>query len=186
MSTTLPERISAHRAASTGTSGATNTRGTTRAGRPARRSTPRQLLRFGLVGILNTAIDVLAYNLLVWRFDLRTSPALLLANAVAYALGAINSFALNRRWTFGRQGHRTAGEVGRFVVTTLGGISLNDLLLWLLTRALLPVLGPTRLWANAAKIGAIGGSVLLSYLGMRFWVFARRASPAATNKEYFS
>ncbi len=142
-------------------------------------TTLRQLLRFSLVGVLNTAIDVLALNLLVWLFDLRTTPTLLLANAVAYALGAINSFALNRRWTFGRRDPRTAEEVGRFIATTLGGIALNDALLWLLSRALLPVFGPTQLWANAAKFGAIAGSVLLSYLAMRLWVFAQRAPASA-------
>ena len=137
-------------------------------------TTVRQLLRFGLVGALNTAIDVLALNLLVWLFDLRTTPTLLLANAAAYALGAINSFVFNKRWTFGSRKASTPGEVVRFAFTTLAGIGVNDLLLWLLSKALLPLLGPTQLWANAAKVGSIGGTVLLSYLGMRLWVFAQR------------
>ncbi|HET9016905.1 MAG TPA: GtrA family protein [Thermomicrobiaceae bacterium] len=139
----------------------------------ARRATARQLLRFGTVGALNTTIDVAALNVLVWALALRTTPELLVANAVAYGLGAVNSFLLNRRWTFGRRGPGTAGEAWRFAATTAAGIALNDALLWLLSRALLPLLGPTALWANAAKLGAIGGSVLISYLGMRLWVFAQ-------------
>ena len=144
--------------------------------RPAPRG---QILRFGLVGGLNTAIDALAFNALLWAFEPRATWAVLLANACAYALGAINSFALNKYWTFGSSRPTTRDEVARFMATTLGGIALNDALLWVIGGALLATLGPTPLWATTAKIASIGGTVLISYLGMRFWVFARRA-PAAT------
>jgi putative flippase GtrA len=143
-------------------------------------ATLRQLLLYTLVSILHTAAELLAFNLLVWRFDLRTTFTLVLANTVAYALGAACSFALNRRWTFGRHDLSAVGELARYFATTLGGIALNDVLLYVLSRALLPLLGPTQLWANAAKLGAIGGTVLLSYLGMRLWVFARHEPARAS------
>ncbi|MGZ3582521.1 MAG: glycosyltransferase [Ktedonobacterales bacterium] len=142
-------------------------------------TTLTRLLRFSLVGVLNTCIDVVALNLLVWLFTLRTTPVLLVANAVAYALGAVNSFAFNRCWTFDRRGASTGGEVGRFIATTLAGMILNDALFWMLSKALVPMLGSTQLWANAAEVGAIGGTVLLSYVGMRLWVFAQRAPSRA-------
>lgn len=134
-----------------------------------------QFLRFGMVGLLNTAIDILALNLLLTLFAVRSLPGVLLANAVAYALGAVNSFFLNKRWTFGQRQPITLGEVGRFALTTCAGIALNDALLAALGWALLPLLGPTVLWANLVKLGAIGGTVCVSYLGMGFWVFARRS-----------
>jgi putative flippase GtrA len=148
--------------------------------RAGTRTLPAQFLRFCFVGVLNTAIDVLALNALLAIFDLRTTPQILLANAAAYALGAVNSFVLNKHWTFGRRNPVSRHEVGRFALTTLAGIALNDALLWAIGRALLPVLGPTAHWANAAKLGAIGGSVLLSFLGMRLWVFAQRTTAPVT------
>jgi hypothetical protein len=77
----------------------------------------------------------------------------------------VNSFMLNRRWTFGRCDRSTASEIRRFIATTLGGIALNDALLWLLSMAMLPVLGPTQLWANTAKIGQISWLLALAHVG---------------------
>lgn len=139
--------------------------------RPAR----TQFLRFGLVGVLNTAIDMLALNVLLQVFAVRTLPGVLLANAGAYALGASNSFVLNKRWTFGRTNPTTTREAGRFALTTLAGIALNDALLAGFGHLLLPLLGATALWANVVKLCAIGGTVGVSFVGMRCWVFARRA-----------
>jgi hypothetical protein len=56
---------------------------------------------------------------------------------------------------------------------TLAAIACNDLILWLMSNILHPVhLTPT-LWTNVSKVVAIGGTILLSYLGMRLWVFVQ-------------
>ena len=149
---------------------------------PIPRALRAPFVRFALVGALNTTIDALALNLLIWLFDLRATAPILLANAVAYTLGAVNSFILNKRWTFGSRRPTAGDEVARFAATTLAGIALNDLLLWLIGAALLPALGPTALWATVSKLAAIAGSVSISYLGMRCWVFARRAPATARSR----
>ncbi len=132
-----------------------------------------QLFRFGLVGCLNTTIDLLVLNMLLWLWPTQNTWALLLENSFAYAFGALNSFILNKYWTFRCYGRANRREVARFVATTLAGLVCNDLMLWLLSGALqqLP-LNPT-LGTNIAKVLAIGGTVLISYLGMRLWVFVQ-------------
>jgi len=132
-----------------------------------------QLLRFGLVGCLNTAIDLLALNGLFWLFPTRSIGLLLIENSLAYSIGAVNSFLVNRWWTFHVPGRAGRREVGRFALTTLAGVACNNLLLWLMGTLLHPVLVSAVVWANASKLAAIGGTVLISYLGMRLWVFVR-------------
>lgn len=134
-----------------------------------------QLLRFGLVGCLNTVIDQLVLNALFWLFPTRNIGLLLIENSLAYSVGAVNSFLLNKYWTFHFPGRAKSREVGRFALTTLAGVACNTLLLWLLGTLLHPVLVSAVLWANTAKIMALGGTVLISYLGMRLWVFVRPA-----------
>ena len=56
----------------------------------------RQSLRFGTVGLANTAIGLLAIYAVIFFFN--TGPAI--ANAIGYAIGLTVSFALNRFWTF--------------------------------------------------------------------------------------
>jgi 4-amino-4-deoxy-L-arabinose transferase-like glycosyltransferase/putative flippase GtrA len=132
-----------------------------------------QLLRFGLVGCFNTMIDLLVLNALLWLWPTQNTWALLLDNSLAYSFGALNSFILNKYWTFRCHTRTNPGEVARFLVTTLAGLLCNDVLLWLLSGVLQQTsLSPT-LGTNVAKVLAIGGTVLISYLGMRLWVFVQ-------------
>jgi putative flippase GtrA len=140
-------------------------------------STFWQLLRFSLVGCLNTAVDLLALNALFWLFPTRNIGLLLMENSLAYSVGAVNSFLLNKYWTFRCAGRAGPREVERFALTTLAGVACNNLLLWLMGTLLHPVFVSAVLWANASKLVAIGGTVLISYLGMRLWVFVRPAPP---------
>jgi putative flippase GtrA len=133
-----------------------------------------QLVRFGLVGGVNTAIDLLTFNGLLWLFPTSNLLVSLLFNTLAYSVGAINSFLLNKYWTFQRRQRITAREVSRFVITTLLGIGCNDLLLWSANSLLSPLIAYSRFWVNASKIIALVGTVLISYLGMRLWVFTNR------------
>jgi len=57
----------------------------------------RQSLRYTTVGLVNTAIGLMAIFAIIFFFN--TYPAL--ANAIGYAIGLTVSFVLNRFWTFG-------------------------------------------------------------------------------------
>jgi putative flippase GtrA len=132
---------------------------------------PRQALRFCLVGGLNTLLDLLILNGLLWLFPTTSSLVLLVFNAVAYSFGAVNSFVLNKYWTFERRQRTTPRELGRFALTTLVGIAWSSGILWLASNMLHPLLINPTLWANASKVFAIGGTTIISFLGMRLWVF---------------
>nr|BBH93034.1 hypothetical protein KTA_12330 [Thermogemmatispora argillosa] len=133
-----------------------------------------QLLRFAITGGLNTLIDILVLNALVWLLDVKSTPLLLACNIAAYCAGAINSFILNKYWTFGTREPINGGELVRFALITLSGSLWSSAILWLAGLALEHVLINPTLWTNAAKIIAIGGTALISYLGLRLWVFVQR------------
>ena len=134
----------------------------------------KQMLRFGLAGGLNTLIDLLILNSLLWLFPTNSTRMLLAYNSLAYSIGAINSFLLNKYWTFGQKQRTTRGEVARFTLVTIGGILWSSLILWLASLALHSFLLNATVWANVSKLVAIGGTALISYLGMRLWVFVSR------------
>jgi len=141
--------------------------------RKTRGRTIWQFVRFGLVGCVNTTIDLLILNGLLWLWPGQNIARLLLFNTIAYACGTLNSFVFNRYWTFQRGGRPEAREGARFLLVTLAAIVCNDLILWLMSKILLPVhLNPT-LWTNISKVAAIGGTILVSYLGMSLWVFVQ-------------
>ena len=112
-------------------------------------------------------------NGLLWLWPGQGMTRLLLANTIAYACGALNSFFFNRYWTFQRPGRLKAREGMRFLLITLAAIVCNDLILWFMGKILHPAHLNVTLWANISKVAAIGGTILISYLGMRLWVFVQ-------------
>jgi len=85
----------------------------------------RQVLRFMTVGVSNTLVTLLAYGALV-----TIGAPVVFASVVAFCLGALNGFVLNRRWTFpGAGGGAAVGA--RYVVVQAAGLALNTVGVWL-------------------------------------------------------
>lgn len=122
----------------------------------------RQFVKYGIVGASNTVLTFVIYTILVEALGVEYVIALL----VGYLAGSLNSYLLNRHWTF-RAGHLAHGSVGpRFAVVQIVAIAANTALLVLfvddlhvhkiLAQAILtvPVLAVTffvnRAWSFAA------------------------------------
>ena len=79
-----------------------------------------QFVKFGIVGVSNTLLFFAVYTLLLKGFGVWY----LAASGIGFAVGAVNGFLLNRRWTF-------AGHVGdaltpvRWTVVQGCGLLLN-------------------------------------------------------------
>src|SRR2546421_568298 len=132
-----------------------------------------QIVRFGIVGVLNTTVDIIALNILLWRFPTHDANLLLFYNSIAYMLGALNSFGFNKYWTFKHKQAVTGSEIFRFAIVNIIGILCNDGIIWSVASILHTVIANHTLWANASKGCAIIGTTSVSYLGMRLWVFSR-------------
>ena len=55
-----------------------------------------QAVKFGVVGIVNTLITLV----IIWFMTKRMDCSEALSNFVGYIIGLLNSFLLNRKWTF--------------------------------------------------------------------------------------
>jgi len=110
-------------------------------------STFWQFLRFCLVGGVNTLIDLLMLNILLWRFPTHNVQVLVVYNSVAYTSGAVSSFFLNKYWTFRRRQRPTWREVVRFAMSLCFEILYSSGLVWLAGKALQPVITNPTLWA---------------------------------------
>lgn len=82
----------------------------------------RDLLTFGIIGVINTVLHSAMVILLVER--LHSSPVL--ANIAGFALANSASFFANSRWTFQRR--PTWRLYGKFLVVSLGSLALTILL----------------------------------------------------------
>jgi putative flippase GtrA len=114
-----------------------------------------QFIKFGTVGVSNTLLTFAVYTLLlkvvgVWYIA---------ASAIGFAVGAVNGFLLNRRWTF--RGHvGDARTPLRWMVVQSCGLGLNLALLYL--------------WVVGELVGqafTIAVVTVTTFLANRAWTF---------------
>jgi len=130
-----------------------------------------QFLRFCMVGTSNAVIDFGVLNLLLWLYPTADTWKTLGYNSIAVLLASTNSFFWNKYWTFQQRNSITFQEVYRFIVIASGTTLMNDTLMWLLGRAFPGIMGSSLLGSNVLKLGAIIGTMSISFFGMRLWVF---------------
>jgi putative flippase GtrA len=143
-----------------------STPATTLAGRVALRAWPVgvQWLRFATVGVSNTILSLALYAGL-----LRLGTFYLAASAVAFVVATLNSYALNRRWTFRSNGRR-GPEVVRFYVVSAGGLALDLGLLYVLVDH-------ARVPSFAAQLVVIPFVSVVTFAWNRRWTFAAASPP---------
>lgn len=140
-----------------------------------------QILKFGLVGVCNTALDYgLFYVFLsLLHFDKNV------AQILATALAMVNSYLVNRYWTFNKTGTVQGREIWKFIgvnllslLTTLACLNLfHDVMaLYIPANRVLSALGLNYQLSDKAavmfcKLLAMPFSLAVNFLGNRLWVF---------------
>jgi putative flippase GtrA len=135
------------------------------------RETVGLIARFGLVGLVNTAIGFAVVVLL--DPVLGVPPAL--ANAASYTVGITVGFLLSRNFVF-RSRARLSATGLRYLIAALGAFALNQVVLRLVGLAL----GAGSIQHIAAQLSAMAVYSAVFFLVCRLWVFKAVASlPAA-------
>jgi putative flippase GtrA len=129
-------------------------------------------LRFGLVGVANTALDFV----LLFAF-VALGVNQYVANYLSTSLAIVFSYFMNRRFTFRSEGTKRR-EVVPFVLVTLTGLwALQPALIWLVTEGLRHVVAQDYVVLFLAKLVATVGSLTWNYLLYSRVVFTRRPRP---------
>lgn len=120
--------------------------------------TRRQLLRYGVTGLISNSALYGAYLLLSW-----IGIGHKLAMTMTYCTGVLCTFVFNRRWTFGDDGAVPLALL-RYVTIYACGYVFNALAL----LALVDSAGLPHQWVMLALIIA---SAAIIFLLQKFWVF---------------
>ena len=84
----------------------------------------RQLIKFGAVGVMNTAVDFVAYQLLTL-----IGVNFAVAQCVSYSCGILNSYLFNSFWTFKEEAKHKGKEIVSFIAVNLVSLSISVALL---------------------------------------------------------
>jgi len=136
------------------------------------RSLFEQIIRFGIVGVINTAVDLLTLNLLIawapsgasgWRYSI--------FKAIAFSIAVCNSYLMNRRFTFQSRKPMTSEEASQFVVISLVGLLINVGVATAFVSLIPPPSALADYWPTIAAISGIPAGLLWNFLGYRYIVF---------------
>jgi putative flippase GtrA len=119
-----------------------------------------QFVKFSLIGLLNTGIHYVIFLFLYRVFDMYY----LHATVVGYSVGLINSFILNKKWTFKSRNVRKDMEFAKFIMVNLLALIVN-------VGALKYFVSLAGLRPEIGQIVAIAFSTITNFMGNKFWTF---------------
>jgi putative flippase GtrA len=122
-----------------------------------------QFVKYGVVGASNTAITLIVYTV-----GVELGAPYELALVLGYVVGSLNSYLLNRHWTFraGDMAHARTG--GRFALVQACAIALNAALLYVFVHDLHIAKIPSQVILTVPV-------VLITFFINRRWTFGRPA-----------
>lgn len=125
-----------------------------------------QFIKFGLVGMSNTALSYIVFYILV-KFNIHYQ----VANIIGFIVGVLNSYFWNNRYVF-----KTAeGEIRNhfktllktFVAYGITGLVLQGFLLWLFVEIL-------NMNSLVAQLFGLAITVPLNFIINKFWSFKNK------------
>ncbi len=120
-----------------------------------------KLVRFGITGVMNTVVDFAVFMLLSY-LGVHTYPA----QVVSYGCGMLNSYIVNRSWTFKSGGKFWSRQMMRFIIANFSLLLLSLVLLWLFTSGA----GMIKIVAKLCSTVII---MIIGFLVNRLWVFQK-------------
>ena len=122
--------------------------------------TVRRLALYMVVGVLNTAVQYLVFIALIdW-----TQTPILVASTIGYLAGTINSYLLNRTWTFRQQRPPSVPEFLRFCIVNAVSLLVNlAVLQWIISTTGAP--------PRLAQAIAIAASLAVNFTANLLWTF---------------
>ncbi|MEV4316591.1 GtrA family protein [Actinocrispum sp. NPDC049592] len=130
-------------------------------------------LRFGIVGVANTAVDLITYTVLR-----QAGLNIILANLISTSAGMALSFTLNRNFTFrAKAGNAKTQAVLFFLVTATGLWLVQPLMISLFSGMFTGLTGTLAI--AAPKLAGLGFNLVWNYTLYSKVVFRHRAPDEA-------
>lgn len=124
-----------------------------------RRDEILRIIKFSIVGIINTLVFASIFFAMYRIAELHY----MIATTAAYALATVNSFFINRAWTFDSRDNSRKKFV-KFVLINVLSAGINSLMMYLLVDK-------ARFNVMVAQAVTILVTMCVNYIGNRLWTF---------------
>jgi len=122
-----------------------------------------QILKFGVVGALAFVIDYGVLMLLSQVFGMDP----VLAAGISFCVSVVFNYVASMRYVFShREDMDTGRELALFVVLSVVGLGINELIIWVGTRAL----GTSALMVTVTKVVATAVVMVWNFMSRKKWL----------------
>ena len=118
-----------------------------------------KFVKFSLTGVMNTAVDFGVFALLGWL-----GLNVYISQVCSYCAGVLNSYVINRSWTFTTKEKFFSSQMLKFIAAGLALLGISVLILELLY-------GQMGLSKWVSKVCATAVTVTVGFIVNRLWVF---------------
>jgi putative flippase GtrA len=128
-------------------------------------------IKFNLVGLVNTGITILVYNLLLL---LKINQVIVFP--ISYFSGVLNSYLMNKFWTFGNKKSFQLKEAGKFIIVNLIAYGGGQLFIYFNENNF-------HLWPPFAQLLTLIYSIPVNFIGSKYWVFKDQDSGESSDSD---
>lgn len=132
---------------------------------------PARFLRFCITGGLNTGVDFAIYTVLTTLLAMD----LYLAQVISYSAGILNSYCINRKWTFRTRSRFFSQEMVRFITVNLIVMALSIVVMKYLNEQL-------HWYFLFSKLATVVFTMVLGFILNRLLVFRRSKEEVPTEE----
>lgn len=136
----------------------------------------KQFIRFAIVGFMNTGLDFLVLNSLIFIFGIgQRDFKFIIFKVISFMFAVANSFIFNKVWVFKNKekGRRLSKQVGSFLIVSVIGLIINASISYVFFRmgsSALPGID-ARNMANGAAVAGTLAVLISNFFGYKFFVF---------------
>ena len=134
-----------------------------------KKSELKKVIKFGVTGGMNTVVDFVMYTVAAMLLHIHPSVDLLIAQAIGFCCGMINSYIVNRSWTFKSNGKFFSMEMVKFIVVNGAALLVSLGVMAVLTG----IFGTadTVTCKLVYKVVVTCFTLSITFFGSRLWVF---------------
>jgi glycosyltransferase involved in cell wall biosynthesis len=125
----------------------------------------RDVFLFGVIGVVNTILDIAVLNL----FYLDFKSSIYVATFLGYLVGSVNGYLMNNKWTYRRleEKAKISGLI-QFSIVSAVGLGATEVIMYLLSTQ-------SGVNYNLSKIVAVVAVFFWNFFANRYWTFRAKA-----------
>lgn len=122
-----------------------------------------QFVKFSLVGVINTSINLIVLYALTEYFHIYY----IISAVFAFLAAVTNSFLLNKTWTFKENiAYKASLKYFKFIIISVTALLINLIVLYVLVEYF-------KIWYIYAQLIGIVSNLIINFLGNKLWTFSK-------------